>query len=224
MNRAMIIFVFCAGGALMACSAAKNDWTEAKATDTLSAYESFVQNHPKDSHVDEARGRILALKDDQAWAMAQSANNVASYSEYLKAESGGVHADDARFQLTALDRAAAWKSAQSDPSVATLEKFLQKYPEGTESNEARQKLASMAYRALMDESRSKAGAERNRVHLQALFGAIVHEVVVVPPAAPDTHYQVTSGPMSQADADSTCTALKRKHQHCTVIKDTGSSG
>ncbi|MEP6549371.1 MAG: SPOR domain-containing protein [Gammaproteobacteria bacterium] len=160
----------------------------------------------------------MAFRDDQAWATAQRGNSVASYQEYLKTEVGGVHADDARYQLTGFERATAWKSVQSDPSVASLEQFLQKYPEGAESNEARQKLDSMAYRVQLAEAHNKAGAERKRAELQARFGTVVHGLVVVPPVAPDTHYQVSSGPMSRADADSACAALERKHQHCAAVK------
>ena len=224
MNRATLFFICCAGSALMGCSSAQRDWTDAKAADTLPAYETFLQNYPNDSHADDARGRIMALKDDQAWATAQSANSVAGYQQYLKTEAGGVHAGDAQYQLTALDRATAWKSAQSDPSAATLEAFLQKYPQGTESNEARQKLASMAYRVQLAESHSKASAERKRAELQARFGSVVPEVVVVAPTASDTRYQVSSGPMSQVDADSVCATLEHKHQHCTAVKNTGSPG
>jgi hypothetical protein len=223
-NRVAIIFVCCAGGALMACSSAKTDWTEAKAANTLPAYEAFLRNHPNDSHADDAGGRIMALKDDQAWAIAQSANSVAAYQEYLSTESGGVHAGDARYQLTALERVTAWKAVQPTPSAATLEEFLRKYPQGAESNEARQKLASMAYRVQLDESHSKAGAERKRADLQARFGTVIHEVVVIPPMAPDARFQVGSGPMSEAEANSACVTLQQKHQHCTAVKNTGSPG
>jgi hypothetical protein len=94
-------------------------------------------------HADNARGRILALRDEQAWSAAQATSTIAAYEGYVKAWSGGVYVGDAQYQITALQRAIAWKAIQNDPSAASLQAFLAIYPQGLESNEARAKLSEL---------------------------------------------------------------------------------
>ncbi|MGH9561628.1 MAG: tetratricopeptide repeat protein, partial [Terracidiphilus sp.] len=143
MSKLPMAFVL--GAALMAagCGTADYDWNKALAANTVAAYQTFLQNHPKSKHADDARGRLLGVQDDQAWALAQATNTVPGYQDYLKTESGGIHASDAQYEITALERAAAWKAVQKDESAASLQAFLQKYPQGLESNEARQKLSTL---------------------------------------------------------------------------------
>jgi hypothetical protein len=216
--------IMCAGLALSACNRADSDWKKATAANTLAAYQTFVQQHGGDKRADNARGRILALQDEQAWAAALKANTVEGFNAYLQAESGGVYADDARYHITALQRAADWQALQSDASdasVASLQEFLRKYPQGPESNQARAKLNDLSYRVQLADSRSKAEAERKRAQLQARFGKVLPEIVVVAPTAPDALYHVTSGPMSQATASSACAALERAHQSCKLVQGLG---
>lgn len=219
MRRLMTGFVLCASVMIMGCKPAASDWYKATAANSLGAYQTFLRNYPKDKHADEARGRILALQDDQDWAKAQATNTIEGYQAYLQNEPGGIYARDAQYQLTALERADAWKVAQNEGSAASLKAFLKKYPQGSESNEARQKLSTLAYRIKFADTRSKPAAERERAQLEARFGGIIHEVVVMPPSADDANYTVmTSEPMSQADANSVCAALGRSHQSCKAVK------
>jgi hypothetical protein len=217
--RFMIPFAACGALALAGCGTADWDWNQAKAANTLSAYQSFVQNHPADKHADDARGRILALQDEQAWAAAHKIDRIESYQAYLKAEGGGSHAEQAQFEITALQRADAWKGLQSDLSVASLQAFLHKYPQGAESVLARRKLAEIDYRLQLADARSESGAEAKRAHLQAKFGPVLHEVVVIAPRGADTDYRVISGPMDQAMAKAACATLERSHQSCKLIQD-----
>src|SRR5665213_2291141 len=104
MNASLRIpFLVCAGAVLSACGLmADSDWHKATLANSIAAYETFVQEHPDNKHADNARGRILALRDEHAWSAARAGNNIASYEGYLKAESGGVRVGDAKYQITAL--------------------------------------------------------------------------------------------------------------------------
>jgi hypothetical protein len=144
-TRFTLPFIVCAGLATSGCNTANSDWKDATMANTLTAYQTFLEKHADDKRADNARGRILALQDEQAWATAMKTNTLESFREYLKVESGGVYADDARYHITALERAAAWRSLQEDLSVGSLRAFLQKYPQGPESNEARAKLNDLSY-------------------------------------------------------------------------------
>lgn len=220
MNARLLIPVLaCVGAVLTACNTAENDWNKATAANTMVAYQAFLQQHPGDKHADNAQGRILGLKDEQAWSNAQTVNTIAAYHGYLTAESGGVHAGEAKYQLTALQRANDWKVIPKEASAEVLRAFLTKYPQGLESNEARDKLKEMDYRVQLADSRSKAEAERKRSRLAWKYGQILHEVVVLPPSAPDTMFRITSGPMSQASATAACTTLEHEHQQCKLVQE-----
>jgi outer membrane protein assembly factor BamD (BamD/ComL family) len=140
---------------LTACDTAAGDWRKATAANTVAAYQTFLERHGSDEHAGNARGRILALQDEQAWTAARAANTEEAYNAYLKTESGGVHAEEARYYLTALRRARDWEAIQNDASVASLQAFLQKYPQGVESNQARVRLKELSSRVEPAESRKR---------------------------------------------------------------------
>jgi hypothetical protein len=216
--------VLCSAVLLSACNTAENDWNKAAAANSLAAYQAFLQEHGSDKHADNARGRMLALQDEQAWSTARAANTVEAYDGYLKMEGGGVHAQQAQYYLTALHRAADWQAIKDDASVAELQAFLQKYPQGLEANQARAKLKDLDYRVELADARSKASAEHKRAQLQARFGKVLHDIVVLAPGGSGTLFRVTSGPMSQATANSACATLERARQSCKLIEGSGSPG
>lgn len=220
-TRLLMPAVICAAAALSACNMAKHDWKQATAANTLQGYETFLQEHPHSKYADDAQGRILALRDDQAWSAAQATHTIAAYNAYLKAWPGGVHVSDVPYQITALQRAAAWKELQNNPSAASLQAFLVVYPQGRESNEARAKLKDFYHLQLAD-ARSAAAAEHKRAELQRKFGKELSDIVVVAPAAASNTsgamFRLVSGPMSQAAANSTCATLERAHQDCKAIQ------
>lgn len=214
------------GAAFMtaSCGYGPYDWNKALAANTVAAYESYLQAHPDGKHADDARGRVLALKDDQAWSASQKLNTIDAYQAYLRQEAGGVHAADAQYQLTALQRARDWQAIQPGNSASALEAFLKTYPQGPESSEARQRLSTLAYQVRLADVRSKAAAEHKREQLQARFGKVLHEVVVIAPANPNANYQVASEPMTEADAHKACAALEQAHQSCSLMQRPGSPG
>jgi SPOR domain len=222
--RSMTPVVLCTAILLAACNTAEDDWNKATAANALTAYQAFLQKHGSDKHGDDARGRILALQDDQAWTAARAANTVEAYDEYLKKEGGGVHAQQAQYYLTALHRAADWQTIKDNASVAALQAFLQKYPQGLEAEQAREKLKDLNYRVELADARSQASAERKRAQLQAKFGKVLPDIVVLAPGASGTVFRVTSGPMSHATANSACAALERAHQSCKLIEGSATPG
>jgi outer membrane protein assembly factor BamD (BamD/ComL family) len=223
-TRLLMPAVVCAAVALSACNISEHDWNKATAANTLQGYETFLQEHPHSRYADNAQGRILALRDEQAWSAARATNTIAAYNAYLKAWSGGVHVSDVPYQITAVQRAGAWKELQNDPSAASLQAFLVVYPQGRESNEARAKLRDFYHLQLAD-ARSAAAAEHKRAELQRKFGKELSDVAVVAPAAASNTagamFRVVAGPMSQAAANSTCATLERAHQGCKAIQGVG---
>jgi hypothetical protein len=224
MTRLTAAFVACAELVIAGCGTAEFDWDRTVAANTLAGYEAFLKDHGDSKYAADARGRILALRDDQAWTLAQGTNSIEGYHEYLRTEGGGVHAPDAHYEITALERARAWKSLPNEASSSSLQAFLQHYPQGPESNEARQRLEALNYRVQLAVGGTKLVAERERIKIQARFGKIVHGLVVIAPESPHAGYRVTSATMSQANADSICAMLKRSHQGCKAVQGEGAAG
>lgn len=211
--------LFIVAGLLIACSSAESDWNKASTANTAAAYQDFVAQHPNDTHAQEARDRLQKLQDDAAWSDAQKSNTLEAYQQYLQKEPNGSHAQDANTQITALQRADAWKTAQAANTESALQDFLKKYNSGPEVDQARAQLQKLqGYRVELATSRDEKAAEKSRASLQTKFNSDLHAVVVVPPAGSEKLYRVTSEPMSEADAKSACTKLKKAHQHCEVIK------
>jgi hypothetical protein len=203
---------------------ADSDWHQATLANTIAGYETFLQEHPDNKHADNARGRILALRDEHAWSAAQANHSIAGFEEYLKSQSGGVHIGEAKYQIAALQRAAAWQAIQNDPSAASLQAFLVVHPQGRESNEARAKLNEF-YRLELADAANAPAAERKRAQLQRKFAKELSDIVVVAPAAPPNTsgsvFRVVSGLMSQTAANSACATLERAHQRCKLVQGVG---
>ncbi len=213
--------LFILAAALVACSSTESDWNKAQTANTASAYQDFLKQHPDGAHSAEARDRLQKIADDQAWSDAQQQNTLAAYQQYLQKEPNGTHTSDAQTEITAMERAEAWKTAQAANTQSALQDFLNKYSTGPEADQARtqlQKLQSEGYQVQLATFKQQKEADKSRDSLKSRFGSELQEVMVVPPAGSEKLYRVASGPMTEADAKSTCVKLKKAHQRCEVIK------
>ncbi len=69
-------------------------WYQAKATNTIQAYEQYRQNNPGKHDVDIEK-LIDIIKDNQDWETACTNSTSAAYQEYLKKHPNGLHKDEA---------------------------------------------------------------------------------------------------------------------------------
>lgn len=224
MNRYWVSLVLAAAATLWACSSAQEDWNRANTANTVAAYQEYLSKHPTGEHSADASGRIHSLQDDEAWSQAKQTNSVDGYHDYLQKQPTGSHITEAQDALTAAQRAADWKTAESTGTVASLQDFLKKYAVGPEVDEARAKVAALSgYKVQLAAVKTEKQAQREKEHLRAKYGNMLHDVVVVP-ANSGKGYGLESAPMSQSQADSACSELKKAHQSCEVVKSgTGKS-
>ncbi len=206
---------------LLACSSTEADWQKANSANTVAAYQDFLKEHPNGQHADEARTKIHSLQDEQAWTDATNTNTEAGFQNYVKGQPNGSHVQEAQDKITGFERAAAWQTASADGSAAALQAFLEKYPSGPEADQAKaqlQKLNSQYRVQLAGSYRSAKLAERAGKRLKAKYGDLLHDVVVIPPAAGSKSSHLQSAPMSEDEANTACAKLKKAHQHCEVVK------
>lgn len=219
MKKSFLVLCMITAGALAACSNPSADWQKANQTNTVAAYQQFIQQHPNDARVAQARDRINGLNDEQAWSAAQSANTLDGYQQYLQQNPNGMHAADAQDKVNGLQQDAAWTSAQSTNTAAAYQDFLQKYPNSSHAADAQDALKKLlGYQALLYSTRSKTTADKLAQSLKAKYGNELQDVVVVPPTGKSKTLEVRSAPMTESDAKTACAKLKKAHQRCTVVK------
>ncbi|HVS76712.1 MAG TPA: SPOR domain-containing protein [Steroidobacteraceae bacterium] len=216
MKKSFLVLCVITAGALAACSSPNADWQKANQQNTVAAYQQFIQQHPNDARVEQARNRINALNDEQAWSTASSANTLDAYQQYLQQEPNGMHAADAQDKVNSLQQDAAWQSAQSANTAAAYQDFLQKYPNAPQASDAQAALKKLTgFQALLATARSKALADKLAKRLKSKFGNEVQDVVVVPHGK---LLEVRSAPMTESDAKAACAKLRKAHQRCDVVK------
>jgi len=218
-KKSFLVLCVITAGALAACSNPTADWQKANQQNTVTAYQQFIQQHPNDSRVAQARNRISALQDEQAWSTAQSANTLDAYQQYLQQEPNGMHAADAQDKINGLQADAAWSSAQSTNTAAGYQDFLQKYPNSPHASDAQDALKKLTgFQALLGTTRSKTLADKMAARLKSKYGSDLQDVVVVPPTGKSKNLEIRSAPMTEDDAKAACAKLRKAHQHCEVVK------
>lgn len=125
---------------LAACSSAQSDWQQSNASDTVSAYQEFLQKHPNTPQSVEARARIHALQDEEAWTRAQQVNTVQSYQSYIQEQPSGTHLAEARDNIASSERTTAWLAASATDTPSLCRPFSRSILKGR--RQTRQKRAS----------------------------------------------------------------------------------
>ncbi len=114
------------------CASEARQWEEAKATDSVSAYEIFLAAYPEGVYADSARREVEAIHFEEA----KAENSLSGYETFLNLYPDGVYADSARHQIVAIH----FEEARAASSIAGFHMFLALYPEGKHAERARQLL------------------------------------------------------------------------------------
>lgn len=81
------------------CSREQQDWRSAESTDTVEAYDRFIQKHPESELTTQARARVAQLGEERDWQRAGSADNVEAYRQFLAEHPNGKWAQEARIRI-----------------------------------------------------------------------------------------------------------------------------
>ncbi|HEY6927354.1 MAG TPA: SPOR domain-containing protein [Steroidobacteraceae bacterium] len=207
---------------LAGCSSAQSDWQQSNASNTVNAYQEFLQKHPNTPQSVEARNRIHTLMDAEAWTRAQQVNTVQSYQSYIQEQPAGSHLAQAKDSIASSERTMAWLAASATDTPESLQAFLQKYPEGPEADKAKGRLAQLTgFRVQLATFHSEQQAEKTRDKLQGKYGDVLGSVVIVTGASANLHV-LQSAAMGQGEANTACAKLKKDHLTCEVIRDVNS--
>jgi hypothetical protein len=184
-----IVVVLLAAGMASGCSRQESGWREASGHDTVAAYEDYLRRFPASAHSDEARERILALREAEAWAVANRVRVPEAWQRYLAAWPEGRHAADARRELA--DFAPVAPDANVDGHAAQL---------GAYSSEA-------AARADL--------ARLLRDHAPVLDGR--NWQVIAPGALAPPLWRLRIGPLAEPAARELCATLRSRGVDCVPV-------
>jgi hypothetical protein len=181
----IVLWISCAC-ALAACSRQETGWRDARGTDSVSAYETYLEHFPAGAHADEARARILELHEEREWARANKLQTPEAWQRYLGAYPEGRYAAAARERLSDIALAKA-------PS----EEHLYSVQLGAYSSEA-------AARADL--------ARLSRDHADLLGGLKLH---IEPPATvAQPLWRLRAGPLAETAARGICVDLEARAEDC----------
>ncbi len=131
--RIQVPFSLLLVGALLAgCATEYQAFDEAKAANTVEAYEAFLAEYPDGVNKAAAVERL----DDLDWAATEAENTAAAYEAYLAKYPEGRHVTDAQLAAPKL----AWQDADFSGDIATIKAFLEKYSSGAYASNAQKRL------------------------------------------------------------------------------------
>lgn len=124
----------------LACAARQGaDWSAAATSDTVAAYEAYVEAWPEATETATAARRI----DDLRWEAAEAVHTVDAYRDYLRGDAGGLYRSFAQLRIEELDFVAALQTGTPD----ALEAFVAMHRDGRLAEQARDLLDRMHYGA-----------------------------------------------------------------------------
>ena len=88
------------------------DWTNALISNSKSALQEYIDQHPNSLHLGEAKHKI----DSIDWAGAKSANTAEAYQTYMQQHADGEHIDEAKQNA---DKASATEVSSEDKQMVS---------------------------------------------------------------------------------------------------------
>jgi len=217
---------------LAACSNPEKAWELAEREDTNQGYLEFLAKFPDDEYADQARERMLQLKELRGWERAQFRDKIDNYRRFVADYPDSENAPAARQRIHELERATAWEAALQANNAVALQGFLASYPEAPQTGEAQQLLTTLAppvpepppksvgdFRVQVGAFRTAKAADSEVRRLSSLLEtALASPVKIVTPTESGSRFfLLQSQPLTGPDAAAACAALKQKNQACLVI-------
>lgn len=192
----------------------QQDWAKAQAAQSAEALRAYLQAHPMGPNADAALEQLLDLERRFIWQTAERAASREAYENFLLQYPDAPEADEARERIAALSppiAAKAVKPALVKPATARAPATATKAPAARPGN------TRLQFGAFSTRER----ALQQRQLLESRFGQLLAPGTISVDApgngSRDQLYRLRSTPMSEAQARSTCTALKEQGQACMVV-------
>jgi len=128
-------------------------WDEAISSDSLTAYQSYVDNYPDGIHYQEALDKIdrilseVKMEDEEElWNMAERVKAKSAYQKYLSEYPEGRFSNQARSAISDIEENQenqVWRQTLRSNTRLAYQDYLRKYPNGIYSDEANQSISDI---------------------------------------------------------------------------------
>lgn len=128
-------------------------WDEASTSDSLTAYQNYIDNYPNGIHyqkaldeIDRILSEVKMEDEDELWNMAERVKAKSAYQKYLSEYPEGKFSDQARQTISNIDKDLEnqiWRKAQERKTKLGYQDYLRKYPNGIYSDEANQSISDI---------------------------------------------------------------------------------
>lgn len=98
-ERTAVPTMVCAVLLLAACSREAGDWRSTQGTDTIEAYERFIEQYPQSEFAAQARERTRQLAEERDWQLATGVDTAEAYQQFLSQYPEGRWAQEARVRI-----------------------------------------------------------------------------------------------------------------------------
>lgn len=200
----------------------QQDWAKAQASQGAEALRAYLQAHPMGPNADAALEQLLDLERRFVWQTAERAASREAYENFLLQYPDAPEADEARERIAALNPpvpARAIKPAVAKPAAAKAPATAARSPATRPAKAAKTSTGSTRLQFGAFSTRERALQQRRL--LESRFGQLLASGTISVDApgsgSRDQLYRLRSTPMSEAQARSTCTALKEQGQACMVV-------
>ena len=223
-----------------ACDRHEAAWEKARQTDTVSAYQAYLDDYGDTPQAADARARIKELERAAAWAAAEQADTVDAYRAFAERYPDSRQAAQAQARLAALERARAWQALSTTTDLEALTAFDERYAGEPEAEQARRRIAELA--AEQEQAQARLAEERqrearatltHRVQLAAYrsaddaakgIGRLEQQLastlagIALESLPSGRMHAVRTEPMPESEARALCAELKQAGQDCFVVR------
>ncbi len=103
-------------------------YEDAKASQSISAYEEYVSRFPKSKYLPQAQKELHQLYEERDWTAALTANTVSAYDRFISDYPYSKHSADAERNLTKAKEREAWNMANGTNTIYAFENFKTNFP------------------------------------------------------------------------------------------------
>jgi SPOR domain len=199
----------------------QQDWAKAQAAQSAEALRAYLQAHPMGPNADAALEQLLDLERRYVWQTAERAASREAYENFLLQYPDAPEADAARERIAGLSPPIAAKAVQpagAKAAAAGAPTTAAGTPATRPAKAAKTSAGNTRLQFGAFSTRERALQQRQS--LESRFGKLLPGTLSVDAPGSNSRdqlYRLRSAPMSEAQARSTCTALKEQGQACMVV-------
>jgi cell division septation protein DedD len=240
-KQVFLVLGLTAALALSACSRQQSDWEKTRAANTTDAYELFLKKYPSGEFSAQAQARAKELYEERDWQKARDTDTLEAYQAFLKQYPEGKWTEEARIRVENFTLASAPPNAAPAGGEATpaqiapnpapkpapppkpalamaMKPAPSKTPAAAHDSGKPQGSFAIQLGAFKSgaEAANKSWSKLDQEYPKLLSG--LSPTVSPKKGASGTLYRLQVANLSEARANSICTALKAHSQACVLIR------